>query len=107
MYEYNFSKFWKFSKCTFSFEEGEVFNTWKVLCSNRTSQLDLTLKCKKDNMIFINYVAPNGKKLHNRLWNGGDGFGEIKLYRKLKGKKELIDIIEIKNAGCEYGEYNI
>ncbi len=54
-------------------------------------------------MLFINYEAPNGKKLHNHLWNGGNGYGEIKLYKK---DGTLIDHVKIENAGCEYGEYD-
>ena len=57
-------------------------------------------------MILINYEAPNGKKLHNRLWNGGTGYGRIKLYRKTRKGMKLVDYIEVKNAGCEYGEYD-
>lgn len=41
-------------------------------------------------------------KLHNRLWNGANGKGTVKLYRD----GELIDEIIVQNAGCEYGEYD-
>ena len=105
MYEYNFSKFWKKSKVTFTFEEGEKFNFWNVSATNKDSMLELTLKCPKDEMLLINYESPNGEKLHNKLWNGGTGFGEIKLYQKQGKEKILVDHIEIKNTGCEYGEY--
>ena len=56
-------------------------------------------------MLLIKYEAPNGKKLHNRLWNGGNGTGVIELYEKKGGKFELIDEVEAKNIGCEFGEY--
>jgi hypothetical protein len=56
-------------------------------------------------MLLINYEAPNGKKLHNRLWNG-TGYGRIKLYKKDKGRRLLIDEIEMRHIGCEYGEYD-
>jgi hypothetical protein len=67
--------------------------------------MQLLLKCPTKEMLFINYEAPNGKKLHNRLWNGGTGYGKIRLYEKKDDFKILIDEIEIKNVGCEYGEY--
>lgn len=106
MYDYNFSKFWTSSKINFNFTEGETINHWKVEAENRKSIMELNLECPKEEMILINYEAPNGKKLHNKLWNGGTGYGNIKLYHKKKGRKILIDHIEIKNAGCEYGEYD-
>lgn len=59
-------------------------------------------KCYEFNMLLVNYEAPTGQKRHNRLWNGGNGKGTIKLFRDGK----LIDEIIVKNAGCEYGEYD-
>ena len=107
MYDYNFSKFWTNSKIKFSFQEGESTNTWKVIAQNKKSIMELTLDCLVEEMLFVNYEAPNGKKLHNRLWNGGTGYGEIKLYQKNGKRKVLVDHIEFKSAGCEYGEYSI
>lgn len=104
-YEYNFSKFWTRTKIDFKFEECDKVNIWKIYARNRESVLKLTLKCPKEEMLFVNYEAPNGKKLHNRLWNGGTGYGEMKLYHKNGREKVMVDHIDIKSAGCEYGEY--
>lgn len=104
-YDYNFSKFWLRAKIKFKFIEHEKVNVWKVKAQNRESILELTLKCPKDEMLLINYEAPNGKKRHNRLWNGGTGYGEMKLYHREGRVKILVDHIEFKSTGCEYGEY--
>ena len=87
----------------FDFEEGEDVHTWHVNASNRNSRMELVLYCKRDEMMLFNYEAPDGQKRHNRLWNGGSGYGEIKLYKK---DGTLIDHVKIENAGCEYGEYD-
>jgi hypothetical protein len=105
LYDYNFSKFWTRSRVGFKFSEGEKNNSWQVDASNSRSEMTLTLECPKEEMLLINYESPNGQKLHNKLWNGGTGYGEIKLYEKQGQKKTLIDHIAIKNTGCEYGEY--
>ncbi len=105
-YDYNFSKFWTKSNMIFSFISQDEFNIWTVTAKNRYSRMEIILKCPKNEMIFIQYEAPNGKKRHNHLWNGGTGIGEIKLYHTTKEKQTLIDYIEFKNAGCEYGEYD-
>ena len=102
-YEYNFAKFWKNVNIDFRFEEGEEENMWFVNASNWNSKIELILYSKKSEMLLVNYEAPNGKKLHNRLWNGGNGYGELKLM-ELNGT--LIDHIKIENAGCEYGVYD-
>lgn len=106
MFDFNFSKFWTGSHIDFRFKEGEKLNIWKVRASNRNSVMELILKCPKEEMLLINYEAPNGKKLHNKLWNGGTGYGKIRLYDKKDNFNILIDEIEMTNVGCEYGEYS-
>jgi len=106
MYDFNFSKFWTGAHIDFNFKEGKKFNMWKVKATNRKAVMELMLKCPKDEMLLINYEAPNGKKLHNRLWNGGTGYGKIRIYEKQDEFKILIDEIEMTNVGCEYGEYD-
>ena len=59
------------------------------------------VRCKKNDMLLVNYESPDGKKRHNRLWNGGNGSGTVELYRHGK----LIDKIRAENIGCEFGEY--
>ena len=102
-YEYNFARFWNKVSVDFGFEEGKEENKWFINASNWDSKIELKLSCKRSEMLLFNYEAPNGKKLHNRLWNGGNGYGEIKLMKK---DGTLIDHIKIENAGCEYGEYD-
>lgn len=60
------------------------------------------ITCEKKEMLLVNYEAPNGEKRHNRLWNGGNGQGTVKLYCG----GTLLDEIIVRNAGCEYGEYD-
>ena len=64
------------------------------------------IECLKKDMLHVNYEAPDGTKRHNRLWNGGNGTGRIRLYKKESGKEVLIDDITATHIGCEYGEYD-
>lgn len=102
-YEYNFSKFWKLSSVSFNCEETESTILWHVNGKNSHSSFELSLTCNKSDMLLINYESPDGKKRHNKLWNGGNGYGELKLFQK---DGTLIDHLEIEHAGCEYGEYD-
>ena len=114
-FEFNFSRFWTLTKTKFDCKEGKDKLTWKITQETPLSKLEAEITCKKDDMLLINYEAPNGEKLHNRLWNGGNGTGEIKLYRKVlktkdTGKRatfkwQLVDHMEAYNIGCEYGVY--
>ncbi len=104
-YEFNFSKFWTVCRTKFTGEETDTEILWHVRQETVKYVMDTKVRCFKKDMLWINYEAPNGKKLHNRLWNGGNGTGTIELYRKKGGKLELIDTVDAKNIGCEYGEY--
>ena len=104
-YDYNFSKPWLVSRQRFSFSETDDKGIWKVWLENKKSLLQINVICKKKDMLFINYVAPDASKKHDRLFNGGTGKAILKLYEKKREGLELIDVIEARNVGCEYGEY--
>ena len=101
-YEFNFSKFWTFTRTKFDCRETQDQIIWHVEQKTWTNRMVTDITCNKKDMLLVNYEAPNGKKLHNRLWNGGNGEGTVKLYHKGK----LIDEVICKNVGCEYGEYD-
>lgn len=105
-YEFNFSKFWTGSKTEFDCKETDTEILWHVKQSTRKAVMVTDIRCLKEDMLWINYEAPTGLKRHNRLWNGGNGTGTVKLYKKVGGKEELIDEVYAENIGCEYGEYD-
>lgn len=105
-YEFNFSKFWTLTRTKFKCIETEKEIIWRIWQENRSNVMKVEIHCNKDEMLWINYEAPNGKKLHNRLWNGGTGHGIVKLYRKCNGSLTLIDIVKAEHVGCEYGIYD-
>ena len=104
-YEFNFSKFWTLSGTKFDCWETEDEIHWHVVQTTVNSRLDTEIVCKKKDMLNIKYEAPTGYKKHNRLWNGGNGTGVLKLYKRSLGKETLIDEVIAENVGCEFGEY--
>ena len=92
-------------KTEFAFEERETDVIWRVRQENKSAVMETEITCQKKDMLLVNYEAPDGSKKHNRLWNGGNGVGTIKLYEKNDGETVLIDEIEATHIGCEYGEY--
>ncbi len=106
-YEFNFSKFWTLSGTKFDCRETDDEILWHVVQTTATAKLDTEIRCFKKDMLNINYEAPTGFKRHNRLWNGGNGTGVLKLYKRgITGKWKLIDEIEATGIGCEFGEYD-
>ena len=104
-YDFNFSKLHLKVKTEFSFDESGDTVIWHVRQENIHAAMETEIFCQKKDMLFVNYEAPDGSKLHNRLWNGGNGWGNIKLYDKVDGRLIPVDDIEATHVGCEYGEY--
>ncbi|MDO4489999.1 MAG: tocopherol cyclase family protein [Lachnospiraceae bacterium] len=104
-FEYNFSKFLHQNGTRFHCEETEDEIHWHVTQENENSVMDTKVRCKKKDMLLVNYEAPDGSKKHTRLWNGGNGVGVIRLYNKTRHGLELLDEIEATHIGCEYGAY--
>ncbi|SEL02456.1 Tocopherol cyclase [Pseudobutyrivibrio ruminis] len=117
-YEFNFSKFWTQTKTEFACNtEGDEV-VWNITQETPLAKIEGHFTCQKKDMLLINYEAPDGEKRHNNLWNGGNGKGELKLYKKILKTKdnedgsmakfdwELVDDMEAYNIGCEFGEYD-
>ena len=104
-YEFNFSKFWTGSYTQFDCQETEKQICWKVTQTTFTAKMEAEIVCSKDEMLLINYESPDGYKRHTRLWNCGNGYGNVKLWRKQKNKWILVDDVHAESVGCEYGEY--
>lgn len=105
-YEFNFSKPWTGSATEFECHETEDEIVWHVQQDTNGARLITDIRCPKSDMLLVNYEAPDGKKRHNRLWNGGTGTGRLRLYSKVSGKLFLVDDMQANSIGCEYGEYD-
>ena len=101
-YEFNFSKFWTFTRTWFDCRETDTQIIWHVEQRTWQNRMVTDITCEKEDMLLVNYQAPNGTKRHNRLWNGGTGEGTVQLYHRGK----LVDRVHVSNVGCEYGEYD-
>ena len=104
-YDFNFSHVWLKVKTEFSFEEQDAEVIWHVRQESIHAIMETEIHCLKKDMLLINYEAPDGTKKHNRLWNGGNGWGTIRLYDRSGDSPVLVDEIEATHVGCEYGEY--
>ena len=105
-YDFNFSHLWLNVKTEFSFaEEGELVH-WRVRQENLHAVMETEIFCRKREMLLVNYEAPDGSKKHNRLFNGGNGWGTVRIYDKQDGQQILVDELETAHVGCEYGEYD-
>ena len=105
-FDFNFSHVWLQVKTEFSFREEAEEVVWRVRQENLHAAMETEIRCRKADMLLVNYEAPDGSKRHNRLWNGGNGRGTVRLYERADGGWALIDALEATHVGCEYGEYD-
>lgn len=105
-FDFNFSKVWLDVRTKFSFREDDEKVYWHVVQENVHAVMDTMIICEKKDMLFVNYEAPDGSKRHNRLFNGGNGYGVVKLFERTRDGLHLLDEIEATHVGCEYGEYD-
>lgn len=100
-----FSKPWTLPRTRFDCAETADELRWQVRQETARAAVEIAIRCRKRDMLLINYEAPGGRKLHNRLWNGGNGAGVVTLWRTRGGATELVDEMDAARVGCEYGEY--
>ena len=105
-YDFNFSKLHLRVRTEVSFEEKEDLVAWRVRQENLHAVMETEVFCRKSDMLLVNYEAPDGAKRHNRLWNGGNGWGVIRLFDKKGDRLEPVDEVEATHVGCEYGEFD-
>lgn len=103
-YDYNFSKIWEEPHIQFECHETDKDVVWHIDLSNHDSRMITDALCHKEDMLFVNYEAPDGEKRYHHLWNGGNGTARIQLFDKHTGT--LIDDLKAGHIGCEYGEYD-
>ena len=104
-YEFNFSKFWTGSRTKFDCRETDTHILWDVTQATFRAKMTVEICCPKEEMLQINYESPDGYKRHTRLWNCGNGYSTVKLWKRQKGQWVLIDDVHAESVGCEYGEY--
>ena len=92
-YEFNFSKVLDAVNTRFKSYEDDEYVYWKVWQESRTAFVKVSARCRKEDMLFINYEAPDGTKRHNHLYNGGNAEARIRLYEKKNGRLYLVDDI--------------
>lgn len=105
-YEFNFSKPWTLSRTRFDCHETDDAVVWHVEQGTAKARLVCDVTCPKDEMLLINYEAPDGAKRYSHLWNGGTGTGRLQLLRRTPRGLKLVDDMRVAHVGCEYGEYD-
>lgn len=106
-YQFNFSHVWTLTKTQYKVKLGKEYIRWRVIQETPLSKMYTDIRCARKDMVSIRLEAPDGRSGYRDFWQGSEGCGSIKLYRKSLKKDwkwELVDEIEAAHVGCEYAD---
>lgn len=76
---------------------------WTVSIHKGKMVIDIDLYCSGKNMFVRDYEMPQGKRCLLRIL-GGNGSGEIRIYKKIGKNLELLEHANVYDSICEYGQ---
>jgi len=82
--------------------EGEKVH-WSVSIHKGKMVIDIDLYCNDKEMFVRDYEMPQGKRCLLKIL-GGNGTGEIRIYKKIGKNLELLEHANIYEAICEFGQ---
>lgn len=103
-FEFNFTKPGMFSRCKWKVKETNKRFLWHIKAQNKTSVIKISGSCTKEQMMPLDYEAPDGSKSTMPLWAGGCGIGKIEIYRRTNGDLQWIDTLTMGDGLWEYGK---
>ena len=82
--------------------DGEKLH-WTVSIHRKRLVVDVDVYCKTSEMLVRDYELPEGGRNLLKILGGGNGFGEIRIYKKVRKNLELLEEARITNAICDFG----
>ncbi len=76
---------------------------WSVSIHKGKMVIDIDLYCNGKDMFVRDYEMPQGKRCLLKIL-GGNGTGEIRIYKKIRKNLELLEHANIYEAICEFGQ---
>ena len=93
----------EFTHCKWETKETGKRFVWHILGRNQRAVVKVSGSCSKAEMLALRYEAPDGQLLPFPLLAGAGGLGNVQLYRKNAGERELTDTLTLEHALCIYG----
>lgn len=76
---------------------------WSVSIHRGKLIIDIDVYCNTDELFVREYEVPQGKRTLMKILGGGDGHGEIKVFKRVKQNLEMISHVGIYNCLSECG----
>lgn len=108
--EFNFSMNGKFKKYSVVYncspvpgEEDDEQLHWTISLASKKYVCDIDVFCSAKLMLVRDYELVEGNHKVQKILSGGNGYGEFRIYKKIKKNLDLIHHAKIENCICEYG----
>ena len=101
-FEFHFALPKTLARCKWKAKETNKRFIWQIMAQNKNALIKLSVNCTKEQMMALLYETPDGILPTAKLFSGGTGNGTLELYRCTGGKAQLIDILAIEDALCQY-----
>ncbi|MBQ3671036.1 MAG: hypothetical protein II921_06110 [Treponema sp.] len=76
---------------------------WSLSIHKGKLIIDIDVYCDAEELFVRDYEIPQGNRILMKVLGGGEGHGEIKVFKKVKQNLEMISHIGIYNCISEYG----
>lgn len=83
-------------------EDGEKLH-WTLSITEKNIVVDIDIFCKTKEMYVRDFEVPEGNRTLLKILSGGNGTGEIRVYKKTKQDLELLEHAHVANCLCEFG----
>lgn len=95
---------YQFTRCKWETKETGKRYIWHILAQDKRSVVKISVSCKKDALLPLQYEDPEGRKSQIPLWAGSLGEGTVRIFHKVSGNRELLDTLKLDNTLCIYQE---
>ncbi len=99
----NFQTVWNCVESPEADEDGDRTIHWSVSISSKLWVIDIDIFSKIKYLYNKKMECPEGNRKVINILQSGTGYGEIKLYKKIKNDLEQIEFAQITKAFCEFG----
>ena len=92
----------EFTRCRWETKETGKRYIWHILAQNERAVVKVSGSCTKEEMLQLRYEAPDGQRPVFPVWASAGGIGNVQIYRKESGGRELMDTLKMERALCIY-----
>lgn len=101
-FEFHFAHIKNISRCKWNIKETNKRYIWHIKAQNKDAVIKISLNCTKAHLMELLYEGPDGELPVKPILCGGNGMGNVEIYRKTDGDLILLDTLKAEDVLCVY-----